>query len=86
MSENLTRGTRVKMTTANAGRALTEFFPGWGAPGYMDHLVDIQPGWTGTITDIESHGANPWTRYGIRFDNGTRAFGVGPARFTVIGA
>ena len=35
------------------------------------------------ITDVESHGQHPWTRFGITWDDGTRFNGVGPSRVEV---
>lgn len=51
---------------------------GWDAPDHLDYMPALEPGWAGTITDVESHGANPFTRYGIRFDNGITSHGVDP--------
>lgn len=38
--------------------------------------VPIPEGTGGVITNVESHGSNPWTRYSVRFDNGTHASGL----------
>jgi len=57
-------------------RALAVDFPGWGAPNYADFLVPILEGAHGVVTSVESHGSNPWTRYTIRFADGTRASGL----------
>ena len=65
-------------------KAHTPDFPGWGDPNYAAYLVPIQAGWLGTITNVENHGMNPWTRYSIRFDNGCRAYGVDPADVTLV--
>src|SRR6185503_15979543 len=51
-------------------------FPGWGDPNAADFLVAITAGMTGEIVCTESHGSNPWTRYSVKFDNGTRASGL----------
>jgi hypothetical protein len=51
-------------------------FPGWGNPGSSAHLREIAPGTAGTVTHVESHGAAPYTRYAVLFDDGTRASGL----------
>jgi hypothetical protein len=56
--------------------ALAADFPGWGSPGYEDFLVPIPEGAHGVVDHVESHGSNPWTRYTIRFADGTRASGL----------
>lgn len=38
--------------------------------------VDWQPGLTGVVRVVESHGSNPWTRYTVRFDDGGYASGL----------
>jgi hypothetical protein len=58
------------------GNRLMPGFPGWDAPDYHDFLKPIIPGQPGTVTDVESHGCNPWTRYTVRFDDGSRASGL----------
>lgn len=57
-------------------RRLSQDFPGWGAPDYREHLLPIPAGLTGVVTTVESHGSNPWTRYTVMFDDGTRASGL----------
>lgn len=57
-------------------RRLAVDFPGWGADNYRDFLLPIPAGLTGVVTTVESHGSNPWTRYTVRFDDGTRASGL----------
>lgn len=48
-------------------------FPGWGAANYADFLLPIPEGTAGVITAVNSHGSNPWTRYNVRFTDGTTA-------------
>ena len=69
-------GTRIK-TTANVQMLrLVVDFPGWGAPNYADHLLPIPGDLLGTVTTIESHGIAPFTRYTVKFDDGTRSSGM----------
>lgn len=70
------KGRRVVLIRTR--RVLHQDFPGWGADNYADFLVDRDPGLEGVITSVESHGSNPWTRYTVRFDDGTRASGLAP--------
>lgn len=42
-------------------------FPGWGHPDAVSYLREIPAGLAGVITQVESHGSNPWTRYSIRY-------------------
>jgi hypothetical protein len=51
-------------------------FPGWGAENYADFLLPIPAGLAGTVTNVESHGLNPWTRYSVRFTDGSGASGL----------
>lgn len=51
-------------------------FPGWGHPNAFDYLLPTPAGLAGTISNVESHGMNPWTRYSVRYDDGTRAYGL----------
>lgn len=64
-------------------RARHADFPGWDAPNYADFFVDHPAGVTGTITHIESHGSNPWTRYSVLYADGSRGSGVYPAEVRV---
>lgn len=57
-------------------RRLAADFPGWGATNYADFLLPIPAGLAGTVTSVESHGSNPWTRYTVRFEDGTSASGL----------
>lgn len=61
---------------ATRHRRLAVDFPGWGDPGYASYLLPIPEGLPGAITGVESHGANPWTRYTVRFADGTTASGL----------
>lgn len=69
---------------AHLPNKLAADFPGWGAPDYADYLIPIQPGEPVWITDVESHGAAPFTRYSVEFPDGSRAYGIDPA--IVVGA
>ena len=60
--------TRVRRYPAN--------FPGWGAPDAATTLLAIPEGLAGVITSVESHGSAPYTRYTVRFADGTRAAGL----------
>lgn len=78
-------GVRVQVVAETTQRALTADFPGYGKG------IDLEPfyrpivvGMTGVITSVESHGMNPWTRYSIKFDNGTRTSGFDPAKVQFI--
>lgn len=68
-----TKGTRI--VTTRDQRFRSPDFPGWGDPNYVDYLDDLPAGQTGVIVDVESHGSNPWRRYGILLDSGHRASG-----------
>ncbi|WP_280454801.1 hypothetical protein [Nocardia brasiliensis] len=72
------KGRRVRLLDTVTGRGRAPSFPGWDKADYLDHLVPLEPGWVGTIDHVESHNSNPWTRYGVAFDNGVRANGVEP--------
>lgn len=73
MSTNTLVGSKV--TTATVVRALDKDFPGWGAPGELDHFVDHPAGTEATIVGVESHGSNPWTRYILAFADGSHTAG-----------
>lgn len=51
-------------------------FPGWGHPDAASFLRPITDGAPGTITDVESHGSAPYTRYAVDFGDGTHAGGL----------
>jgi hypothetical protein len=58
-------------------------FPGWGAADYADHLAPIARGSWAVITSVQSHGSAPYTRYSVRFADGSRAHDVFPPQFVV---
>lgn len=71
------KGATVRLTGTGRNRRLAPDFPGWGAPDYADYFIDTpDAGLTGTVTSVESHGMNPWTRYSVRFSDGTSASGL----------
>jgi hypothetical protein len=72
------KGRRVVTTHKIHGNRLAKDFPGWGTTNYDDFLVPMQGGLHGTVINVESHGSNPWTRFGIEFDDGSHAYGVHP--------
>ncbi|MBO0879458.1 MAG: hypothetical protein J2P17_03620 [Mycobacterium sp.] len=57
-------------------RRLAVDFPGWGHPDYARYLLDIPEYLTGIVVNVESHNSNPWTRYSVRFVDGTSASGL----------
>lgn len=57
-------------------RRFPKNFPGWSAPNAADLLLEIPIGLAGRITEVESHGHNPWTRYLVYFDDGTWSNGL----------
>lgn len=71
-------GQRIRIVAPTRTRRHAVDFPGWGADNYADFLLPIEVGMTGVITSVESHGINPWTRYSIRFDDGTTTHGIVP--------
>lgn len=70
------RGRKVRTLASSRHRRYGTDFPGWDAPDAADHLLEAEPGLTGTITSVESHGSNPWTRYSVRFDDGSHTAGL----------
>lgn len=83
----LSIGTRVRITTdpeVHLPNRLTADFPGWGADDYADHLVPIERGSFAVITSDASHGSAPYTRYCLRFADGSRAIDVYPPQFSVV--
>lgn len=74
-STNSAEGRRV-VTLDTKTRRLAKGFPGWNAPNYEDFLVETPAGIMGTIIEIEHHGQNPWTRYYVRFDDGSVSGGM----------
>jgi hypothetical protein len=69
------RGQRVT-TLETRTRRMPADFPGWGSPDASAALLPIPAGLHGTVTDVESHGSNPWTRYVVRFDDSSHAPGL----------
>lgn len=51
-------------------------FPGWDAPNAADFLLPIEAGLSGVVIDVESHGSAPYTRYAVKFTDGTHAAGL----------
>ncbi|WP_225730924.1 MULTISPECIES: hypothetical protein [unclassified Nocardia] len=72
------KGRRVRTLDTITGRGFAPSFPGWDAIDHLDHMPTLEPGWLGTITNVESHASNPWTRYAIRFENGVCSGGIDP--------
>lgn len=72
----LARGTTVRTLVTTKIRRRAADFPGWGAPNCHDFLLDPRPGLFGTVTHVEYHGSSPWTRYSVRFADGTSASGL----------
>jgi hypothetical protein len=73
------QGRRILIpNTIGNKRGFAPGWPGWEAPNRLDFMPTIEAGWVGTITNVESHGAAPYTRYSILFENGVRANGVCP--------
>jgi hypothetical protein len=71
------KGRKVIARTTSV-RGYDDSFPGWGDPNAADYLKPITAGTVGTVTRVESHGSNPWTRYTVRFNDGVRASGLVP--------
>ena len=71
-------GRRVTQVVKTTHRALMPSFPGWGKPDEFEHFAEVEIGDEGTITRVESHGNNPWTRFSVQWDNGNRSHGVHP--------
>lgn len=72
------RGRRV-VITHTSHRRFAQDFPGWNAPNYGAFILPIPDGFAGIIRDVESHGAAPYTRYTVRFDDGSYASGLNPS-------
>jgi len=58
-------------------------FPGWEADNYPDFLLRIEAGERAVVTGSSSHGSFPYTRYHVRFDDGSHAYNVEPQIFQV---
>jgi hypothetical protein len=67
---------RNVVTLETQHRRFAVDFPGWGADDYADYLLPIPELLFGEVIGVESHGSNPWTRYGVRFEDGTTAHGL----------
>lgn len=66
-----------KVTTLDTNhRRFPVDFPGWGAANAADTLLPIPAGLTGVITSVESHGIAPYTRYCVKFPDGTHTSGL----------
>ena len=70
------RGRSVVTLRSSRTRRLPADFVGWGHPDAIGSLLEPKTGLTGRITNVESHGSNPWTRYTVRFDDGSTASGL----------
>lgn len=68
------KGSRCVTISGWRGRRLRPDFPGWDADG--DYFIDGNDLISGTITDVESHGMSPFTRYSVTFDDGSTASGL----------
>lgn len=74
-------GRRVIIANTISGkRGFAPGWPGWEAANRLDFMPVIEAGWVGTITNVESHGAAPHTRYTVLFENGVRANGILPGQ------
>ena len=51
-------------------------FPGWDVPDHASYLLPITAGMTGVVTQVESHGIAPHTRYSVKFPDGSHASGL----------
>lgn len=80
----ITEGTRVRTREGIEVRRFAVNFPGWSDPNFCDFLLPTPARLTGIVTRVEQHGINPWTRYSIRFDDGTRISGLAPAYLEVM--
>ena len=75
-TNDLRPGTRVRVLPTFGGNVLDAEFPGWGADNYGDFLRPPTADMTGVVRDVEKHGSNPWTRYSLRFDDGSGTSGA----------
>jgi hypothetical protein len=66
----------VRVLPTFHGRVRTADFPGWDAEDYEAFLVAPVVGMYGTVDHVESHGQAPFTRYSVKFDDGTRSSGL----------
>lgn len=70
------KGTAVVVLPACKTRRFGPDFPGWGVENAASFLLEPVAGLTGVVTNVESHGSNPWTKYGVRFADGTTSNGL----------
>ena len=70
------RGRSVVTLRSSRTRRLPADFVGWGHPDAIGSLLEPVAGLIGTITNVESHGSNPWTRYSVRFVGGSTSSGL----------
>ena len=43
-------------------------------------VMHVEDGRTGVITEVVSHGNNPWTRYNVRWDDGSVSYSIVPSK------
>jgi hypothetical protein len=62
------------VTKASHIKVLLPTFPGWGAPveEYSQHIAPLPVGMAGRVQHVNSHGSNPWTRYSVLLEDGSR--------------
>lgn len=80
-------GSRVVITTDPAvhlPNRLLSSFPGWDAADYADHLVPVEPGSFAVIISEQSHGSAPYTRYSLRFADGSVAHDLAAPQFSAV--
>jgi len=77
-------GTRVRTLAGIQTRRYAVDFPGWDSPNAQEFLLPTPARLVGTVTCVEQHGSNPWTRYSIKFDDGTRVSGLDPRYVEVV--
>lgn len=75
-------GKPVKVTTRK--RAFPADFPGWGAPGAVEALVEVPAGARGVIDGFTHHGAAPYTRFHVALAGGARVTDVDPEDLRII--
>lgn len=66
----------IALDTERQTKRIPADFPGWDAADAADRLLPIPAGLTGVITSVESHGSHPYTRYAVRFGDGSHAPGL----------
>ena len=70
------KGARVVSLPASKVRRYGSDFPGWGHPDAASFLLEPIAGLGGVVTAVESHGSNPWTRYAVRWSDGSTSNGL----------